>query len=101
MNIFVEELKDGIKTIEDDTIFKFCTLPHPMVFTLDPYLTRCPGNRSKAENTFLLLKSWVIRAKLDLVLPWSRKGTTLVLTRFTRSHPFSLLQPDSLKVRER
>ena len=57
MNIFVEELKDGIKTNENDTIFKFCTLPHPMVFTLVPDPTGFPGSRSKAENTFLLLKS--------------------------------------------
>ena len=75
---------------ENDTIFEFCTLPHPMVLTLGPYPTGCPRNRSKAENTFLLPKSWVIRAKLDLVLPWSQKGTTLVLTRFTRAHTLFL-----------
>ena len=79
MNIFVEELKDGIKMNGNDTMFEFCTLPHPVVFTLDPYPTGCPGSRSIAENTFLLLKSWVIRTKLDLVLPWSQKGTTLFL----------------------
>ena len=63
-----------------------CTLPYPRFLILLEVLKAKAARRTHPR----VQKTQKIRAKLDLVLPWFQKGTTLVLTRLSRAHTLLL-----------
>ena len=83
MNTFSSRvLENGININKNDTMFGFCTLPHPYVYSSSLIL---PDVLVQKQRRRIRLAAEVldIRAKFDLRLSWFQKGTTLVLTRLT------------------